>query len=278
MRKARKLFSYIRIVLEAGPTILFYHLTKMHKYAKHPEKYPLDIRYKNARTVLRRIIKAYRVDIHCSGLENLSNVDGKVMFVSNHLSTADPVALVSLLDKPITFAAKQETLDMPFVGAVLLALDGVPLDRGNIMNQLSQIKLLVNTIKSEKYANVCIFAEGTRNKEPKNPCLEFHAGSIKMAYMANTPIIPITLYGTWRIFSAKHFLRKYPVYVNFGKPIYPSEYKNISSVELSDKLRHQIDQNVNRFRLLDKKEICAQRLTKKRKLYEIEPDNIKLSS
>ncbi len=278
MKKIRKIISYIRIVLEAGPMIIIKHFTRFLKYSKHPEKYPLKERYKHARKEMSKVCKAFRVDVHVSGLENVEALNGKVMFVSNHLSTADPVVLVSLLNKPVTFAAKKETLKMPFVGKVLLSIDGIPLDRGNIMNQLTQIRRIVEIIKSDNFANVCIFAEGTRNKQPQNPCLEFHGGSIKMAYMSNIPIIPISLYGTQRIFSAKHFLRRYPVYVNFGEPIYPSEFKNVTSIELADKLRHQIDEKVNKFRLLDKKEICAQRLTKKRKLYEIRDDNVKLSA
>lgn len=274
----RKLLSYIRILFTAGFPLLYYHLFYLRRYAKHPEKYPLEKRYKIAQKLMSKIIRAYKVELHIDGLDKIEKISDKVLFISNHQSEIDPLIYVSIMTKPVTFAAKQEALDMPFVGTAFKAIEGVPLDRANIMNQLGEIKRIVSTIKSEDKPNIAIFAEGTRNRHPENNCMEFKGGSIKLGYMANVPIVPIALYGTFRIFSIKHYLRRYPVYIKFFDPISPSEYKQITSVDLADKFKKEIDENVNRFRLLDKKEIFAQRLTKKRKLFETINDKIPLES
>ncbi len=276
--KIRKFFSYIRIILVAGFSVLRFHFFYMIRYSKNPSKYPLEKRFKVIQKEMRKIIKAFHIDLHIEGLDKINQIDEKVLFISNHLSEADPVIYMGIMKNPVAFAAKKETLSMPFVGRVLRAMEGVALDRGNIMNQLGEIKKIVTLIKSKEKANVTIFAEGTRNKHPENECLEFKGGSLKLGYMAKTIIVPISIYGSFRLFSIKHYLRRYPVYVKFGEPIYPNEYENITSVELADKLKQQIDKDINRFRGLDRKEVLSQKLSKKIKIEEIKVDNLPLNS
>lgn len=274
----KKLFSYIRIVFTAGIAFLYYYFFYLKRYAKHPEKYPLEKRYKIAKKLMSKIIRAFRIELHVDGLDKINKVDGKILFISNHHSELDPLIYLNIMKKPVTFAAKQEALDMPFIGTAFKAIEGVALDRANIMNQLEEIKRIVSMIKSEDKPNVTIFAEGTRNKHPENNCLEFKGGSLKLGYMANVAIVPIAIYGTFRIFSIKHYLKRYPVYVTFFDPVLPNEYKQIKSVDLADTFKIKIDENVNRFRALDKKEVFAQKLSRKRKLFETINDKIPLVS
>ncbi len=276
--KLRKILSYIRIVLTAGFSVLVFHFIYMLRYSKKPTKYPLAKRYSVVQKEMKRILKAFRVDFHIEGLEKINNIDEKVLFISNHHSEADPVIYMGIMKHPVAFAAKKETLKMPFVGRVLQALEGVALDRGNVMNQLGEIKKIVSLIKDETKANVTIFAEGTRNKHPENDCLEFKGGSLKIGYMAKTIIVPVAIYGSFRLFSDKHFLKRYPIYIKFFDPIYPEDYQNITSVDLADKLKEEIDKTINRFRGLDRKEVLAQKLSKNIKIHEIKNDNLPLMS
>lgn len=99
-----------------------------------------------------------------------------------------------------------------------------------------------------------------------------------MGYMAKTPIIPVSIYGTQRILSIKHYLKKYPVYIKFGKPVMPEEYENIPSVDLADKFRNEINNNVDHFRYLDSLEVAKQKISRKRKMFEIQDDKRGLAS
>ena len=274
----RKLLSYLRLVIVIGTRIVYYHLRYFIRFSKNPNKYPLEYRYEKTQAIMKAIIKHFHSDLHIEGMEKIDKIEGKVLFIANHQSEADPVLFMAMMKKPIAFLAKEEALKMPFVGKVLKAMNGITLDRANVMNQLDQIKSAVNLIKDEKEPNVAIFAEGTRNRHPENNCLEFKGGSLKLGYMANAIIVPVSIWGTYRLFTLKHYLRRYPVYVKFDDPIYPKDYENIKSVDLADTLRKQINNNVNQMRLLDKKEVFAQRLSKKRRLYETINDKIPSNS
>lgn len=270
----RKALQYVRLGLTIGVMIIFYDLFFFKSYARHPERYPLEKRYRRLRELTLAILKSFKVELHVEGKEYLTPKDGeKTLFVSNHLSEADPLILIALSEKPISFVAKEESMKMPFVGTCIRILQGVPIDRHNLMNQLSEIKKIVNFIKDEDTPNVVIFPEGTRNKHPENPCLEFKGGSLKMAYMGKVSITPISLYGTFRVLSLKHFLRRYPVYVKIDKPISKEEYTSITAVDLADNLSNKINLDVNRFKKEDLKEIYKQKgLGSKRRIFESQPD------
>lgn len=259
----RKLLQYLRVALAVGFPIIFSPIY-LNKYIKHPEKYPLEVRWKRIQKLIRKILNAFHVDYIIEGKENIPQNE-RYLGISNHLSMVDGLTYIALSDKPVTFAAKEETLNMPFVGKVFRALNGVALDRKNVMNQLNEIKLIVSQIKDENMPLMFIFPEGTRNKNPQEPCLEFKGGSLKLAFMAKVSILPISTYGSFRVLDKKSYLKRYPIYVKFDKPVTPEEYKDIQTVTLADQLKKQIDNNVNAMRPLDKQYVYQEKLSEKRK-------------
>lgn len=259
----RKLLQYLRVALTVGFPIIFSPIY-LNKYIKHPEKYPLEVRWKRIQKLIRKVLNAFHVDYIIEGKENIPQNE-RYLGISNHLSMVDGLTYIALSDKPVTFAAKEETLKMPFVGKVFRALNGVALDRKNVMNQLNEIKMIVGQIKDENMPLMFIFPEGTRNKNPQEPCLEFKGGSLKLAYMAKVSILPISTYGSFRVLDKKSYLKRYPIYVKFDKPVTPEEYKDIQTVALADQLKKQIDNNVNAMRPLDKQYVYQEKLSEKRK-------------
>ena len=70
--------------------------------------------------------------------------------------------------------------------------------------------------------SICIFPEGTRNKnEKETDLLPFHEGSFKIATRAKCPIIPMAISGSVNLWEA-HFPKIKPchVVIEYGKPIY----------------------------------------------------------
>lgn len=268
----RKFFQYMRLVFTAGLPILFYDLFFLLRYSKHPEKYPLELRYRRVRKLILMVVHAFHVDLIVKHPERL-NVNERMLYVSNHHSEADPLIYIALNEKPITFAAKEESLKMPFVGTVVKVLSGIPLDRANIMNQIKEIKQIIDSIKNPEKPIVHIFVEGTRNRHPENDCLEFKGGSFKLGYMAGVSIVPLTIYGTFRLFSIKHYLKRYPVYVEVGEPITKEEYKPMPAVDLADRVKKYIDTKVDEFRYQDSIYVYRHnKLPLKRLRYEIKCD------
>jgi len=247
----RKFFQYLKIVIIVAPVILYYHFVYMIRFGRHPEKYPLEKRYKIARKEISFVIGKFHLDYHLEGLEKFTESKEKALLISNHLSFFDPLMIIIKSEKPVTFVAKKEVFKMPFVKHVAKALEVFPLDRDNIMSQLSEIKKVVSYLKDPNKPSVIIYIEGTRNRLPENPCLDFHAGTLKIAQMAGCPLMVAATYGGFRALSMDSCLRKYPVYFAITSILQPEEYKKINTNDLAGKLRKEIDAKVDNFRALD---------------------------
>lgn len=268
----KKFFQYLRIILICGPVIIYYHFRYMIRFSRHPEKYPIEKRYAIARKEISFVINKFHLDYKFNGLEKFTDRKEKTLLISNHLSFFDPLMIIIQSEKPVTFVAKKEIFKMPFVKRVAKAIDVFPLDRDNIMTQLSAIKEIVSYLKDPNKPSVIIYIEGTRNKNPENPCLDFHAGTLKIAQMANCPILVGATYGGFRALSMKSYLRKYPVFFNVFEEIPVEEFKKWNSNDLAHSLRKKVDNEVDLIRAKDKEYILSMKLKDKVKELETRVD------
>lgn len=268
----RKILRLTKAVLIAGFPILFYHFFYMIRFAKHPEKYSFDYRYKIAQKEIRFVLKLLHVDYNTQGIESFYDMKEKGLIISNHLSDIDPLILIAQSEKPMTFISKMENFKVPFLGKVAKALEVFPLDRKNIMNQISQIKDIVNYLKDNSKPSVIVYIEGTRNRNPENPCLDFHAGTLKMAQMAGVPLVSLATYGTFRVLSKKSYLKRVPTYFKFIKIRSSEEVKSINTTELAQILKNEIDEAVDDFRRVDLKYFDSIKISKKAKELETSYD------
>ena len=268
----KKFFQYLRIILICGPVIIYYHFRYMIKFSRHPEKYPLEKRYAIARKEISFVINKFHLDYKFKGFEKFTQKKEKTLLISNHLSFFDPLMIIIQSEKPVTFVAKKEIFKMPFVKRVAKAIDVFPIDRDNIMSQLSEIKKVVTYLKDPNKPSVIIYIEGTRNKNPENPCLDFHAGTLKIAQMAGCPIMVGATYGGFRALSMKSYLRKYPVFFNVFEEISVEEFKRFNTNELAATLRKKVDHEVDLIRAKDKEYIYSMKLRDKKKELETRVD------
>ena len=268
----RKFFQYLRIVLICVPVIIYYHFRYMIKFSRHPEKYPLEKRYAIARKEISFVINKFHLDYKFSGFEKFTQRKEKCLLISNHLSFFDPLMIIIQSEKPVTFVAKKEVFKMPFVKRVVKAIEVFPLDRDNIMSQLSEIKKVVTYLKDVNKPSVIIYIEGTRNKYPENPCLDFHAGTLKIAQMAGCPILVGATYGGFRGLTIHSYLKRYPVFFNVFEEIGVEEFKKSNTNDLAGSLRKKVDTEVDKLRALDKEYVLNSKINKKGKELEIRVD------
>lgn len=268
----RKFFQYLRIVLTVAPTVLYYHFKYMIKFAKHPERYPLEKRYGIARKEISYVINKFKLNYDFKNFDAFTKAEEKTLLISNHLSLIDPLMLIINSEKPITFVAKKEIFKFPFVGKVAKAIEVFPLDRSNIMSQLSEIKKIVTYLKDPTKPSVIIYIEGTRNKNPAEPCLEFHAGTLKIAQMAGCPLIVGATYGSFRILSKKSWLKAYPTFFSVIEKLDPDYVRKTNTSELASLLKEKVDNEVDSFRYKDKVFINNLKVSDKRKELETRVD------
>ena len=165
----------------------------------------------------RTILVIAGTKIIVRGEENVPK-DTAVLYVANHRSFFDiPVTYVRV-PRPTGYVSKLEMKKFPLLCNWMQNLHCLFLDRKNIKEGMKTI--LAGIEKAKSGISVCIFPEGTRNKE-NSGLLPFHEGSFKIAEKANVPVVPITLVNTADILE-DHFpkVKKTTIIIEYGEPIY----------------------------------------------------------
>ncbi|MCY6371947.1 lysophospholipid acyltransferase family protein [Clostridium ganghwense] len=171
--------------------------------------------YKAVKNWANHILKLVGVTVQTKGLENIP--DEACCFVSNHQGNFDFIAMFATIDKPMGFIAKKEIKKLKIISVWMKELKCVYIDRKNIRESLKAINEGAENIKNGH--SMVIFPEGTRSKGKQMG--EFKKGSLKMALKSNSPIVPITVDGSYKIFEEHHGrLRKGNIKLTVGKPIY----------------------------------------------------------
>ena len=114
------------------------------------------------------------------------------------------------------------------------------LDRRDIKQGLKTILAAIEKIKSG--ISICIFPEGTRNKNPdETELLPFHEGSFKIATKSGCAIIPMSINNTAEIFEA-HMpkIKSTHVVLEYGKPIYVKDLPKEDQKHLGEYTRNII--------------------------------------
>ncbi|MCL2765754.1 MAG: 1-acyl-sn-glycerol-3-phosphate acyltransferase [Treponema sp.] len=160
------------------------------------------------------IIKISRSKITVKGSENIPK-KGSVCFISNHCGYFDIILLLAYCGRPFGFIAKKELIFVPFLNIWIHLLNGLFIDRTNIRKAIGTIKEGVKRIKAG--GGMIIFPEGHRSKG--RGLLPFHPGSLKLATMADAPIIPVAIEGSYGIFEKNMRVESVPVKIAFLEPV-----------------------------------------------------------
>ncbi len=161
--------------------------------------------------------------IFIDGIDNISKVDGPVVFVSNHMSTLETFVFPCIIAplKEVTYVVKESLISMPLFGHVMKSRNPIVVSRKNsrqdLLNVISQGKE-----KIEKGISIILFPEGTR-QEVFNP-EKFNSLGIKLAKEAGVPVIPVAIktdfWGNGKLIKdIGPIRRKEPVCISFGEPV-----------------------------------------------------------
>lgn len=171
---------------------------------------------------------------------------GPCVYVSNHLSLSDVLALFKL-DYPFLWVSKVENFYAPFLGWNMWLNNYVPLKRGYLPSIMRMYRTCIRRLAQGH--SLFVFPEGTRS--PDGELQHFHAGAFRMAARGGLPIVPIVIEGTRDILpKGKLRVKPLPVWVEVLPPIHASEVGN-DWKQLRDltKLRMQAAQRELRNRL-----------------------------
>ncbi len=218
------------------------YLLTIKRIEKHPDKLDNPKRYKKLHRLLKRLSKDLQIDFYVEGEENI--FDQITLYTPNHLSFYDPLAFISLFDKPVTFVSKTEIEKYPVIGVCVKYLKGYFLDREDIKQSL----IVMNNVQ-DRLTNGdqswFIYPEGARNRDPLAKCVDFHYGSYRSAMRAGVPIVPVAVYGTFRALQLRPQYKRYPIFIKYLKPLYPEDYKDMTSKEVAKLCQDQVQREIS---------------------------------
>jgi len=151
------------------------------------------------------------------GVENLP--PGPVIFMSNHQSNFDILALFAGMPRQIYWIAKKELFDIPVFGASMRRGGYIPLDRSDGRKALKSMDAAAAIIRAGK--SVVMFPEGTRSLDLR--LLPFKRGGFMLAMRAGVPVVPVTINGSGRVNPAgRTFIRPGAITITLHPAIIPS--------------------------------------------------------
>ena len=171
--------------------------------------------------VVRLALRIYFQRIEVSGLEHVA-LDTPVIFVLNHPNAlVDPVFLLCLAPRKVSFLAKAPLFRMPVIGYLIKALDSLPVyrrqDEGQDVTKNQETFVAARKLLA-KGGTIGICPEGVSHDEPGLRPIKTGAARLALAAVAtgevsNLKIVPAGLY-----YTAKTSFRS-DALLYFGVPI-----------------------------------------------------------
>jgi len=140
------------------------------------------------------------------GLEKIPR-SGPLIIACNHLSNADPPALLSFaaLVRRVNVMAKKELFSIPVLGWFILRWGAIPVDRAREGGDLGALRGALAALKNG--GCLAIFPEGTRARGRTLPA---KAGVAFLAHKSGAPVL------TARIFNSDNFLKLGKITIKYG--------------------------------------------------------------
>jgi 1-acyl-sn-glycerol-3-phosphate acyltransferase len=196
-----------------------FHARKLSVQGKYPTKEWVQSSFN-----VMRILERCGGRFHVSGLQNIRNCKGPVVFVGNHMSTLETMVLPFLISHimDVTFVVKDTLVKSWAFGPVMKSRDPIVVSRHNsrqdLINVITRGQEILATGRS-----IAIFPQSTRKIEflPE----EFNSLGVKLAAKAGVPVIPFALKTDfWRNGTFVKDLgpldpRNRDVYFAFGQPL-----------------------------------------------------------
>ena len=190
----------------------------------------------------RSILFSAGVKLVIEGLEKVDK-NKNYIFIGNHQSHFDVMAVFSVLPLKARFMAKKELYKIPLFGWALAATGTIKIDRSNREKSIVSMNNALERIKQG--VSIAIFAEGTRSED--GSIKEFKKGGFVLAIKGGIPIVPVSVSGS-RFILRKHSFKVKPgkIKMVFSDPINTRKYSYQDREKLSELTRSIILKNFDK--------------------------------
>jgi 1-acyl-sn-glycerol-3-phosphate acyltransferase len=168
--------------------------------------------YPAATLCLRASLALAGVRVRAEGSENIPG--GACLFLANHTSAVDPVAILLSTPRRVAFMAKQELFRIPLLGVAMRLAGFVPVDRASREDAVKSAERVIGQLRAG--ASMVLYPEGTRSANGRLG--EFKRGGFLIAIRAGVPVVPVTILGAesvlprgeWRLRRGEIRVRFHP--------------------------------------------------------------------
>lgn len=182
------------------------------------------------------LAKAWGMEVRAYGADALDPKQTYV-FMANHLSHADIVALIVALPMNVGFLAKKELSKVPFLAQAIHAGGHVLVDRKDNSSAVTSMTQAAQDVAQG--SPLVVFPEGTRaSREVIQPLKK---GGFHLARQAKVPLVPVGIRGTRAVMGREDLtVRPGKVEVHVGEPVHVTEFENAALC--SNYVRRQISE------------------------------------
>jgi len=215
---------------------------RLWRYAAKPEQYDYQEKWDAIYYIMSRALKSSNVDLKVTGLENLPEEDG-FMIYANHQGMFDVVAIAGTCKRPLGVVMKKELENVPLLKQIRLCTKSFLMDREDVRQSLEVIQNVTKEVQAGR--NYVIFPEGTRSKNG-NVMGEFHGGSFRCAVKAKCPIVPIAFIDSFRVLDQKGSA-PLTVQMHYLKPIAYEEFAGMKAAEVAALVKQRIQEAIDQY-------------------------------
>jgi len=172
------------------------------------------------------------------------NLEGPLVFVSNHASNLDPVLIGASIPDMLHFLAKKELFAIPVLGWLVRSLNSIPLDRRGI--DRAALRTAVGALRQG--GKLLLFPEGTRSKD--GSLGRARAGAGMIAAMGKARIAPVYIEGTREAMPVgASWIRPRKVRIVFGDPVdLPARPEGVSNKEYYQRCAEEMMERIAQVR------------------------------
>lgn len=161
---------------------------------------------------------------HISGLDRIRALKGPAVFVGNHMSTLETVALPGIICpiKPVTYVVKEKLSKGRIWGPIMRSRDPIVVTRDDPRADLEAV-LSGGADRLARGISIIIFPQGTRTAVFDRS--KFNSLAVKLASKAGVPLVPVAVRTDWwgnsplfRGFGPVR--RELPIHIEFGEAIH----------------------------------------------------------
>ncbi len=128
---------------------------------------------------------------------------GGVIFVANHISNADPLAVGQFLaysGRWPRFLAKASVFKIPIVGRIVAACGQIPVQRESTQ---AKDALIAAARAIEQGRALVIYPEGTITRDPDLWPMQGKTGAARLAFTTGCPVVPIGQWGAQELMPGR---------------------------------------------------------------------------